>query len=112
MKLSNFIASTTKYFKREFNPNETMQWLTAKKMQYFSWGVSKRMNLANKGLLLRVHGRHFNGYVLITLDWNDIYEVHFIRTNGTLQSSHTEIYCDSLAEFIDTKIEYIPAYND
>lgn len=112
MKLIQLITATKNLFKREFNANETMQWLTANRTMYWSWGVSKKFGVSNMGLYLRVHGHHFNGYVLITLDWNDIYEVHFIKTNGTIVSSHEGIYCDMLAEFIDDKIERIPDYKN
>lgn len=110
MKLSHFIASTHYLLKRGFDAAETMQWLTSNRAMYWSWGVSKRFTAGNKGLYLRVHGHHFNGYVLITLNWDDVYEVHFIKTNGTVVSSHENIYCDMLAEFIDDKIERIPEY--
>ena len=30
---------------REFNPNETMQWLTMNKPMYWSWGVEKKLNV-------------------------------------------------------------------
>lgn len=87
-----------------------MQWLTADKKMYWSWGVSKQINLFNKGLLLRVRGHHHDGYVLITLNWNDTYEVHLVKTNGKVVSSHEDIYCDMLQEFIDEKIERIEEY--
>lgn len=112
MKLSLFVARCAPLLKREFNASETMQWLTRNAPVYWSWGVSKKIAIGNKGLLLRVHGHHFDGYVLITLDWNDIYEVHFIKTNATVVSSHEGIYCDMLAEFIDDRIERIPEYTD
>ena len=110
MKLSKFVETITFLFKREFDSTETMQWLTANQTMFWSWGVSKKINVQNKGLLLRVNGHHHKGYVLITLDWNDIYEVHLIKTNGTITSSHENVYCDELQHFIDGKIEYIPQY--
>lgn len=117
MKLSNLVDKIKPLLKRDFNPSETLQWLTADRAMFWSWGVSKRIAIKDKegrftGLLLRVNGHHHNGWVLITLEWNDTYEVHLIKTNGTVVSSHEDIYCDVLAEFIDDKIERIPEYID
>jgi hypothetical protein len=112
MKLQSFIQSVSHLFQDTFNPAETMQWLTIDKNIFWSWGVSKKINLANKGLLLRVNGHHHNGYVLITLSPNDTYSVHIIKTNGTLVSTTDDIYCDQLQDFIDEKVERIPEYVD
>ena len=112
MKLSKFVEIVAVLFKREFDPTETMQWLTANQRMFWSWGVSKTINVQNKGLLLRVNGHHHNGYVLITLDWSDTYEVHLIKTNGTITSSDANVYCDELQHFINVKIEYISQYTN
>lgn len=111
MKLQDLAAALTHLCKHEFNPKETMQWLSRDKMMYWSWGASKVINLFNKGLLLRVHGHHHNGYVLITLDAGmDLYEFHLVKTNGTVKETITDVYCDDLQEMIDNKIERIPEY--
>ena len=112
MNIQSFIQTVKHLFQDSFNPAETMQWLTIDKNIFWSWGVSKTINLANKGLLLRVNGHHHNGYVLITLSFNDTYSVHLIKTNGKLISTTEDIYCDQLQDFIDEKIERIAEYVD
>lgn len=110
MKLQSFVQSVSHLLQDSFNPAETMQWLTIDRNIFWSWGVSKKINLGNKGLLLRVNGHHHNGYVLITLSPMDTYSVHIIKTNGTLVSTTHDIYCDMLQDFIDTKVEKIAEY--
>jgi hypothetical protein len=99
------------YAQREFNPQETLQWLKQDQTIYWSWGVSKLVNMDNQGLLLRVNGHHLNGWVLITLDWNDTYTVRYLTShfNESLESD-TNVYCDVLQRTIDNKIERINEY--
>ena len=96
---------------REFNPIETMQWLKRDMSIYWSWGVSRTVNLWNKGLLLTVQGHHHKGLVLITLSWDDTYTVRFYtsRYNETKPMKQM-VYCDVLASTIDRVIEKIPEY--
>ena len=101
--------------KRGFNPNETMQVLTHNVSVYWSWGVSKRIAYRNDeqqvtGLLLKVNGNHHKGYVLITLDWMDVYEVTIINNRGRILNKYENVYMDMLTEVIDNRIEKIPDY--
>lgn len=112
MKLQDLAATLKSLCKNEFDPKETMLWLSHNKPMYWSWGVSKVINLWNKGLLLRVKGHHHNGYLLITLNaGKDLYEFHLIKTNGTVIATFEDIYCDDLQSIIDNKIERIAEYN-
>ena len=95
---------------REFDVNETMKVLTYNQRTFWSWGVSKRMNVLNKGLLLRVNGRHHKGDVLITLGWDDTYTVRIMKTSGKIVDTYTMVYFDLLTEIIDNRIERIPEY--
>jgi hypothetical protein len=98
------------FFKREFDPTETMRVLTSDMMVYFSWGVSKKYNFDNKGLLLKVSGNHHKGFVLITLDWMDTYTVHIISNKGEIEDVYENVFFDELTEIIDKRIERIPDY--
>jgi hypothetical protein len=95
---------------REFNLSETMEVLTYNKSLYWSWGVSKRQNLNDKGLLLDVNGHHHKGSVLITLGWNDTYCVYIINNRGKILNEYKEVYFDTLTELIDNRIERIKDY--
>jgi len=95
---------------REFNLNETMEVLTYNKSIYWSWRVSKRQNLNDKGLLLDVSGNHHKGSVLITLGWDDTYCVYIINNRGKILNEYKEVYFDVLTEVIDNRIERIKDY--
>mgnify|MGYP006273142027 FL=1 len=111
MKLSEIVKNVVKpALKLEFNPTETIQILMADRYKYFSWGVSSKYNIDNKGILLKVSGHHHKAYVLITLDWNDTYTVTLINNDGSVKTELAMVYFDMLADVIDGEIEYIDAY--
>lgn len=110
MTQQQLFASVSNKFEREFNPVETMQVLTHDLMTYLSWGVSKKINLGNKGLLLKVSGHHHKGWVLITLAWNDTYSVYIVSNKGEIKDEYKEVFFDELAELIDDRIERIEEY--
>jgi hypothetical protein len=96
--------------KLEFNPTETMGWLTYNQPVFWSFGVSKMINLSNKGLLLRVSARRHKGWVLITLNNSDLYDVYLVNTLGKVKKEIKDVYCDGLLDTIDDSIERIPEY--
>ena len=99
-------AFNTEYAQRDFNPQETLQWVSRAKHIYWCWGVSKKVNYNNKGLLLKVNGAKFKGWVLITLAWDDTYTVRYLNAqyNEALPMNEN-VYCDVLQDIIDRKIE-------
>ena len=96
---------------RDFNLTETMTLLSLNPSIYWSWGVSKRTNLNNKGLLMEVSGNHHKGSVLITLGWDDTYNVYIINNRGRVLNEYKGIYFDVLVEVIDNRIERIKEYS-
>lgn len=95
---------------REFDPKETMLWLTYNPSVFMSWGVSKKINLNNKSLLMKVSGNLHKGWVAITLAWDDTYSVYYIKNDGTIKEEQHNIYCDMLRDVIDDRIEKIGDY--
>ena len=95
---------------REFDPKQTIQLLRASGSIFWSWGVSKIRVVPNKALLLRVHGHHHNGWVLIVLAWNDTYTVHYLNQRYRVLDSSEEIYFDMLVDEIDRRVERIDSY--
>ena len=107
---NEFYAMIKPFFERDFDPSETLQWLKANRIMFFSWGCNDLRNFDNKALAIKVSGHHHKGQILITLGWNDTYTLRLINTTGKVVGTFTEIYCDELANFIDVKIERIGAY--
>lgn len=95
---------------REMDLKQTLIVLTRNQPIFWSWGVSKRVNLNNLGLMLKVSGHHHKGWVLITLGWEDLYRVHIISNRGLVLNEYVGIYFDDLVEIIDNRIEKIKDY--
>lgn len=108
--MTTVIEKSKDLLKDVLNPSETMEQLTYgnNKFRFWSWGVSKRVNVFNKGLLLYVNARRFKGYILIALDWSDTYDVHLITPRGKVVKSFEGVYFDVLNQTIDDEIENIP----
>jgi hypothetical protein len=77
-------------------------------VRFMSWGVSLRLNVNDKGLLLKVNGRHHKSYVFITLTSMDYYEVHIISNRGNVLKTYDMVDSMDLNEIIDNHIENIP----
>jgi hypothetical protein len=100
----------TPLLEREFSLGETMGVLTHNSSIYWSWGVSKKINFADKGLLMKVSGHHHKGWVLVTLGWEDLYKVHIISNKGEIKNTYEGIFFDCLTEIIDNRIERVKEY--
>ena len=109
---TEFLNVCKSLVQREFNPKETANLLTSYGFKFWSWGCSKMSNFINKGLLLKVSGHHHKGYVFITLNWMDVYDVHLITTRGRIKETIKDVYFENLFDVIDTKIERIPEYSN
>jgi hypothetical protein len=95
---------------REFDLKETLSVLQYNRSIFWSWGVSKMINLKNKGLMMKVSGHHHKGWVLITLGWEDLYKVYIISNSGKELNAYDGVFFDDLVEIIDNRIEKIPEY--
>ena len=95
---------------RSFDPRETMQWLTRNKLWVMTWAARNFTNFENKALFFNVSGHHHKGIVLITLAWNDTYTVRLLSTQWNEKAKFENVYCDQLAELVDTKVERIKKY--
>lgn len=103
---------------REFTKEEGLQIIntirqqirdTAPATTLMSWGVSKMIATIHKDmptLGLRVSGLLHKGWVYICYDYGtDTYIIYLYSVRGKLKKEITDVYCDELAEVIDTNIE-------
>lgn len=100
-------------YQREFDTNQTLEVLTHNKPIYWTWGVSQLFNCNNKGLLMKVNGHHHKDYVLITLSWDDMYNIYFLDKNMSIPNENEKIeglFFDQIVEVIDNRIERIGEY--
>ncbi len=110
MRQQEILSHLSTLAEREFNIKEAFEVLTHNRTIYWSWGVSKQCGVENKCLLLRVNGHHHKGWVGITLDWTDTFNVYIIRINGDIIETIEGVYVFDLVKIIDERIEKIPAY--
>jgi hypothetical protein len=96
--------------KREFSVKPILDFLIGHTYRFWSWGSTKYSNVSDKGLFFKVNGNHHKGYVLITLDWSDTFDVHIINTKNRVIDTFTGVYIDQLFDVIDERIEKIPTY--
>ena len=132
--LKTLFEQTSKSNKMDFNVNETINLLYygINKNITMSWGVSyfvaideksylkfstpfripqlHEKNAYQKGLALKVHAHRHKGYVLITLNGGDYYDVDLISTRGNIKKQFTDLCFDELVETIDKEIEYVDTY--
>jgi hypothetical protein len=125
---------TKKSNKMDFNVNETLSLLHYGKNLniVMSWGVSyfvaineknylkfstpfkipqlHEKDAYQKGLALKVHAHRHKGYVLITLNGGDYYDVDLISTRGNIKKQFTDLCFDELVQTIDKEIEYVDTY--
>lgn len=96
---------------REFDILDTVTLLKRTNINvWYSWGVSKMVNVDDKGLLMKVRGHHHKGYVFVTLGWEDLFQVHIISTQGNIKESIEGIFFDNLQSIIDEKVERVKEY--
>ena len=101
------VEALEKAAERSFDQQETMQWLTANRLWVMTWGARSFTRFEDKGLFFTVSGHHHKGIVLITLAWDDTYTVRLLSSQWNEKAKFENVYCDDLAELIDTKIERI-----
>ncbi len=95
---------------RNFNAQETMQWLTMNRLWVMTWGARNFTRFEETALFFTVSGNHHKGIVLITLAWDDTYTVRLLSSQWNEKAVFENVYCDDLAELIDTKVERIGIY--
>lgn len=109
--MTNQIKSVSfSLLKRDFNVSELSTNIRSVGPVVWSWGMCEVGNMNDKGLIFKVNGHHHKGWVLITLDWDDTFEVHLINTDSSIKKTFSMVYVDMLIDIIDTAVEKIDDY--
>jgi len=91
-------------------------------MKVWSWGAHRWVQKDKYTLAFKVNAHRFSGFISITLNANDLYEITFFKNktlkgliNNPEQSIDFEkiddVYFDQLVEIIDDKIEKLSSYH-
>jgi len=92
--------------------NTIKQQLTAGNVntqKVWSWGANRWVGGANF-LQFKVQAHRHKGYVKITLNSMDTYDVQLISTHGNIKKGWNGLYFDQLTETIDNEIEKVENY--
>lgn len=105
---------------RQFNPKTTMNQIISgsydenKIDDFLSWNVDKNITVLsnerneNVGMLLELNHYNYSDVILISLGWEDLYEVNFINwSSGEVVKTESGIYCDMLFSIINSKLKGI-----
>lgn len=81
------------------------------KFKVMSWGCDTRKLVGDKNsLTIKVNARRHKGWVKITLNELDMYDVELIGKDCQVKQKIEGLYWDNLTESIDREIELIPSY--
>jgi hypothetical protein len=105
---------------RDFSAAETLRQLQCNAPVFFSWGPHAFTAIKGRGhsegrevepepmergLVFAVQGFKLKGWVLITLDWADVYKVHLFDVDSNHIKSIEGVYVDMLHDVIDENVE-------
>ena len=92
---------------REFDIKETLTLLHYPNPSVFmSWGVERKANYKNIGLLLYVNAHCHTGWILISLSVADLYDIYLLELGKKeIKDSIIDLYYDQLLDAIDSRIE-------
>lgn len=78
-----------------------------------SWGIRKRIVIADKLCIMKVNGLLHKGYVIISYNGGtDLFNVHIVSTRGNMKVEHHDIYLEDLVDVIDGEVERKNNWND
>ena len=75
------------------------------------WGATNFAGCGKERFLrFKVSGMKFKGYVKITLNYMDTYDISFIKKNGEVEKEQENVYFDEMVDVIDNYIEKTDSY--
>ena len=110
-KKTFFQTEISNLVERNFEPNETLRVLKSNQSIFWSWGVSKLFKYEDKAIFLKVNGIFHNGWVMVTLAWDDTYTFRLLNNHYREVYKETDVYVDVLRDRIDEKVEKQPYYS-
>lgn len=75
-----------------------------------SWGAHAWTNIVNKGLRFKVQGQKYRGWIILTVNGLDLFEIHYVNRSMEIKETVKDIYLEDLIDVIDRKIERLENY--
>jgi hypothetical protein len=80
-------------------------------IKMWRWGVSNLVGCGKERFLrFNVSGMKFKGFVKITLNFMDTYDIQFIKKSGEVEKEVSGVYFDEMVEVIDEYVEKVKEY--
>ena len=92
----------------EMDAEELMELLKHYLIIVWSWGAEQFTKHA-KFLMFKVSGQLHKGFVVITLNGKDLFDIHLYKSTWALKATIKDIYVDMLVHTLDELIE-TPGY--
>ena len=90
---------------------ETINLLNTQRMKVWSWGTNGFTNCFDKALKFKVQAHRHKGYIYLTVNGNDLYDIYFVSTHGNLKKQFNDIFFEDVVDVIDNEIEFIKEYS-
>jgi hypothetical protein len=95
---------------RQMDCKETINLLNTQRIKLWSWGANGYTNCFNKALKFKVQARRHKGYIYITVNGNDLYDIYLVSTHGNLIKEYIDIFFEDVVDIIDNEIENVKEY--
>ena len=109
MKTSKAVETLVHMGEREFDATQTWTLVASSREKFWSWGVTKAL-YGDKYLAFYVTAQRFRGWVIITLGYEDLYQVTLMTSHGRTSYNKQGIFVGDLVDHIDRIIEWTPKY--
>jgi len=105
------ILSTQKIACRIWDMTELVSHMV-KNVKVWTWAARNYSNFHNQVLRFRVSGHHHKGYVYISLNSMDTFDIYFTNLQNVIKTEIRNVYIEDLISTIDKVVEYIPEYQN
>jgi len=77
----------------------------AKNRIVWCWGANSWVNIENKALRFKVQGYLHKGFVFLTVNGLDLFDIYLTNTKGEIVNVDNDVYLEDLIERIDLLVE-------
>jgi len=105
-KIINILNIVESNHKRRFDPKVTYAQLYVEPIVVGSWGACNWSKVDDKALVFTVNGKLHKGYVVVVLNYGDLYDFHLLDRKGfKVGSDVCNIFAEDLVWRIDELVE-------
>jgi hypothetical protein len=99
------IFDVKKHACRPFDDMKELVRCLAKNRIVWCWGANSWANVDNKALRFKVQGYLHKGFVFLTVNGLDLFDIYLTNVKGEIKQVETDVYIEDLIERIDLLVE-------